>query len=749
MTINIRGRRRHQYNFEDGLKIKGKDIEQLIAESRCETPLPSGVNNVTVVNLRGDDVTKNFTLSSVPALPSLLDVYIGGQYQQKNTYMLSGSALIFSEAPPTPLEDEDNIEVVIYQASSYQLGETDAQLVQYKAVNADSVLRKVQDKLDEYVTAKDLGYEHDVVSFLYNVIGKPGQKFKALGIAVVGDHDVIEYYWDGTSNVANDGFNIIQPSLNVGNGRWIRTEKYTRLPEILNYAALRAYTGPRTDFYVQGHTSKLDGGAGIFRVDASDTTSADNGGTVLVDASGRRWKREVSGAVNVLWFGAVGDGVADDTAAIQAAINAALASQNARTVYFPPGLYSISAPLLFRNQMSLKGDVAGLGTGPSLTSVATRGVTIRASVDLNDYMLKSDILGTSNPWKYGVQIENINFISAASGTSYNNTSAIDYGLAGQTSYIKNCTFNGFTRAIKTGRTTLGFQSNLMLLFESLTFYSCLFGIDFDRSDISAQITNCQCDNVITMYRFFQCTGQFHVNINTGHYENANASATEVILADGCNGSSIRVQNIDMNAALAASDFALVRLVNSAANKVRVSVENAVSAQSSNCVLKDDIDSVSWTFLELGVWSVRLHHNTVTVLNSGDGALRFQKAANFASSVGISDGTNSGSATVTAALFERVGRCVRVRMQLTNIVTTGMTAGNQIFITGLPFVASSALRQVGVALALNGFSAAPTVAYVTAGDNRIRLCQANATNISVSNITSGNNTLYVTLDYFVS
>lgn len=93
----------------------------------------------------------------------------------------------------------------------------------------------------------------------------------------------------------------------------------TRLPEIENYAVLRAYTGPRTDFYVQGYASKLDGGAGVFRVDAGDATSTDNGGTILVDASGRRWKREFSGAVNVRWFGVIGGG-ADETSKLISAL---------------------------------------------------------------------------------------------------------------------------------------------------------------------------------------------------------------------------------------------------------------------------------------------------------------------------------------------------------------------------------------------------------------------------------------------
>jgi hypothetical protein len=44
-------------------------------------------------------------------------------------------------------------------------------------------------------------------------------------------------------------------------------------------------------------------------------------------------------------FGAVGNGVADDTAAIQAAVDYAI-TNDVKTVYFPPGSYKISAPII-------------------------------------------------------------------------------------------------------------------------------------------------------------------------------------------------------------------------------------------------------------------------------------------------------------------------------------------------------------------------------------------------------------------
>lgn len=72
---------------------------------------------------------------------------------------------------------------------------------------------------------------------------------------------------------------------------------------IADYHSLRAYTGTATLVRITS-----TGIAGLFQRDDSDTTSVDNGGTVIIDVGDRRWKRMFDGAVNVLWFGALGNG---------------------------------------------------------------------------------------------------------------------------------------------------------------------------------------------------------------------------------------------------------------------------------------------------------------------------------------------------------------------------------------------------------------------------------------------------------
>ena len=81
-------------------------------------------------------------------------------------------------------------------------------------------------------------------------------------------------------------------------------------PQISTIADLRNATSIESSvIYVRGYYSDGDGGEGLFYKDTSDTTSADNGGTIIVDSDGNRWKRVYSGSINVRWFGARGNAI--------------------------------------------------------------------------------------------------------------------------------------------------------------------------------------------------------------------------------------------------------------------------------------------------------------------------------------------------------------------------------------------------------------------------------------------------------
>ena len=113
--------------------------------------------------------------------------------------------------------------------------------------------------------------------------------------------------------------------------------------------------------FVTGYFNDSDGGGGHYQFDLS-SVATDNGGTIVAPNVGSgRWILSATSPVSVKQFGATGDGITDDTAAIQAAVSAGIS-------FFPAGIYITTSiitvsvfPMVFEGPGGRSGDLAPPG----------------------------------------------------------------------------------------------------------------------------------------------------------------------------------------------------------------------------------------------------------------------------------------------------------------------------------------------------------------------------------------------------
>ncbi|TPH24533.1 hypothetical protein EUX48_02850 [Haemophilus haemolyticus] len=103
--------------------------------------------------------------------------------------------------------------------------------------------------------------------------------------------------------------------------------------------------------YLKSYHAGSTKGGGYFVADLTDNASADNAGTVIVTGTGKRWKRVLGHTLGLEQFGAIGDGVADDTLAIKNALQAAY--DTGCLLNISNGTYLISESLEFKRHFTI------------------------------------------------------------------------------------------------------------------------------------------------------------------------------------------------------------------------------------------------------------------------------------------------------------------------------------------------------------------------------------------------------------
>lgn len=322
--------------------------------------------SVSVQRFSGTGAAVNFALSEAPASENNTQVFISGVYQQKDTYSVAGATLTFSVAPPL---GTDNIEVVTL--STLALGETDASLVSFVQSGAGAVQRTVADKAREIVSVADYGSSLTVA--LAAIGGVKAKLVINRAVSVTADLTVpenvlLEFTGTGVVNVSankrlrvNGGvladrkhqcFNA--PLLSVAitasiNGNALNvsavSEPLLTAGQVITGAGLpfglaigQAYGAGGVDQYA------LNNYAGIVSSQAMTVT----GPSVIFGAGS-------VGEVYPQWFGAKGDGAADDTDAIRHAI---YSQPWGGRVRIPAGKYKITGRTLLHSGLTIEGDGA-------------------------------------------------------------------------------------------------------------------------------------------------------------------------------------------------------------------------------------------------------------------------------------------------------------------------------------------------------------------------------------------------------
>jgi hypothetical protein len=187
--------------------------------------------------------------------------------------------------------------------------------------------------------------------------------------------------------------------------------------------------------FVTGYYAPRDGGGGPYIVDPADTTSADNGGSIIVDGLGRRWKLNTPPDWYVEQFGGGGiGGGADDAVYINKAI-AALPDRGG-TVRLMGKQYNISTPIHIGNgdggaNKSTKNGVRLIGAGGGFGTASPPPTNIQAFAAIAGAMINitgaiSDVYLEGFKLYANLQAEGCIYLTASCGTQIRNVSGNQY-----------------------------------------------------------------------------------------------------------------------------------------------------------------------------------------------------------------------------------------------------------------------------------------------------------------------------------
>lgn len=160
------------------------------------------------------------------------------------------------------------------------------------------------------------------------------------------------------------------------------------------------------------------------------------------------------------WWGAVADGTTDNQAALTLYAAALMASTSGVITFnFSSGNYYVTTPVTIYLDATFQG-IRMQGTAAISNYVQKGTVFSGAAAITSMFIFRATNITTSYFWSF--ECKNITFLSGGYGTTGPKTAILSQG-GGQTSrnfIIENCTFKGFTSAIKSDMTGSGLSGGI-------------------------------------------------------------------------------------------------------------------------------------------------------------------------------------------------------------------------------------------------------------------------------------------------
>lgn len=307
-------------------------------------------------------------------------------------YTATASQTVFT----VPFEFLANADLAVYVNGTLKTLTTDYTLTGANTTGGGSLT---------FVTGRTAG---DIVTILGNLAySRDTNKYTKYGLLPA---EVLEADFDALQVQAKqlalaDQFALRAPLTDTGSPAMTLPVVATRASKALGFDASGNPTVSASSLADIDSTVQIIDTLNALPAGASSSISYQPAGTGAVTTTVQAKLRET---VSVKDFGAVGDGVTDDTAAIQAALDYcdATVQNGAREVYIPGGKYKITDSLVLKNEfVSIRGDGAW-ASEINFNGVAGAAITTSAITYLRPYLRDFAIRGNISSGK-GIDFSNI------------------------------------------------------------------------------------------------------------------------------------------------------------------------------------------------------------------------------------------------------------------------------------------------------------------------------------------------------